>query len=204
MSLFDWAKNADGDLEFFYKDTRIFTFPTAGGILKVEGSLYTADGVGAAGDDADSVVEHGSGKRHNTVITFSDTHTLAGANLAVGSHLYTFPAKKILVHGVWISSTLTAATETATPDVGVGTTVGSGAQTVLSGVGAAAENIISGVASSAISAGGTADTSETLASVCPLFLAASAAVYYNMAAGWSASEDLTVSGTARISWEELS
>lgn len=172
--------------------------------LSTTGAMTTTDGVGAAAADGTLVSESGGGGQHLTKLTFTDTTAAAGANLAAGALVYTFPAVPILVRGVYVSGTLTAATETGTPEIGVGTLVGSGANATLGAVGATAEDIIEGTASEAFASGGTAFTRNSAVAKCPLVVAASSVLHVNYALGYTATENVTVAGTVWIDWCELS
>jgi hypothetical protein len=172
--------------------------------LSTTGLMTTTQGVGAAAADGTLESEEGGGGQHLTKLTFTDTASAAGAALAAGALVYTFPAVPCLVRGVYVSGTLTAATETGTPEVGVGTLVGSGANATLGAVGATAENIIEGTASEAFASGGTAFTRSSLVAKLPLIVAASSVLHVNYAQTYTETEDVTVAGTIWVDWVELS
>lgn len=156
-----------------------------------------------------TAVEYGSGTSHKTVLTVSKADALTVADnaaLADGYKLYTFPAGKVVVKSASISMAVTAAEDTtATADVGLGTTIGSGANATLDAVGAAAENILTG--QTAADCNGTA-TVKTVANQ-PLAIesAGDHDVYFNVADTWAntAGADLSadIAGTVVLMWEYL-
>ena len=201
MSLLDLVKNASGHLEQWFNDNPLMRLKTSGEFELLTRFLETKD-LGAIAGDASAVTEYGPRIRQS-VVTFSDTQAVAGAALAFGAAAYTTPAVPVAIFGAYISGTATAATSTDTPEVGLGTTVGSGANATLGAVGAGAENLIEGAAISAISASGTAFTAQSAPAKVPLILAASQTLYVNVADTWTPSEDVTVAGTLRVLWAPL-
>lgn len=171
--------------------------------LSTTGAMTTTSGVGAAASEGTLVSEEGGGGQHLSKLTFTNDTAAAGAALADGALVYTFPAIPCLVRGVYVSGTLTAATETGTPEIGVGTLVGSGANATLGAVGATAEDIIEGTASEAFASGGTAFTRNSAVAKLPLVVAASSVLHVNYALGYTATETVTVAGTVWIDWVEL-
>lgn len=153
----------------------------------------------------------GDGVNFTTVLTISATDALTladNAAIADGHAIFTFPAGSILVGAVTMSVGVTAAStelQADTPDVGLGTLVGSGAVATLNLVDAAAENIITG--QTAADANGTA----TVASANPSLIIAtgdSHVVYLNVADTWAddTGGDLTadIAGTVTINWTKIS
>lgn len=111
-----------------------------------------------------------------------------GANLAVGRHIYTYPAGAIAQAHARITVALhqTQGNVTAdTPDLGLGTTIASGVVAVLSGT-AAFENIMTGQTMNDCNG-----TVEELALSTALLISAAGDhnVYLNVADGWAASGD---------------
>lgn len=111
-----------------------------------------------------------------------------GANLGVGKKIFTFPSGVIRVFGAYQSVSIkqTQGNITAdTPDVGLGTTIASGAVALLSST-AAFENILTG--QTFADCDGTASTAHVATD---LLIAAgdSHDVYLNVADGWAASGD---------------
>ena len=163
---------------------------------------------GAVGASYGTVLEEGTGSFHKTTITLGGAlgAITGGASLGVGRLIYTFPAGIIRVNTVFFNAVVLQQTEgnvTAdTPDVGLGTTIASGAVAVLSGTGAF-ENILTG--QTFTDCDGTA---ERVGAVSTLLLDAAAdhTVHLNVADGWAASGDaaLGFTGDVVITWEFLS
>lgn len=127
-----------------------------------------------------------------------------GANLAVGVKAISFPAGEVIVMGSNINLALTASQENITadtPDLGLGTTIGSGAVAVLGGT-AAFENIHTG--QTAADCDGTA-TVNTVGTQLVIESANSHDVFVNVADGWAASGDdaLGLTGTFTILWAKV-
>jgi hypothetical protein len=171
--------------------------------LSTTGAMTTTSGVGAVAADGTLTSEEGGGGQHLTKLTFTDTLSVAGAALAAGALSYTMPAVPCMLRGAYMSGTLTAATETGTPEIGLGTVVGAGANATLGAVGTTSEDLIEGTASEAFSSGGTAFTRNSLVAKLPLILAASAVIHVNYALTYTATEDVTVAGTLWLDWVEL-
>lgn len=144
---------------------------------------------------------------YRTTLTINTTLAAiaGGANLALGKLIMTFPAGRIFVERSAMSVAIkqTQGNITAdTPDVGIGTTIGSGVQALLSGVGAASENIITG--QTAADCNGTATAAQV-----DTFLSITAdgdhTVYLNVADGWASSGDAAAAlyGTVDIFWQKL-
>lgn len=128
-----------------------------------------------------------------------------GANLALGKLIMTFPAGRVFVERSAMDVAIKASQANIvadTPDVGVGTTLGSGVQALLSGAGATTENMITG--QTAADCNGTATKAQV-----DTFLSIAASgdhtVYLNVADGWAASGDTGayLSGTVDIFWQKL-
>lgn len=156
-----------------------------------------------------TVKEYGSKYQHTTVLTFDGSAAVlpdiaGGANLAVGKLLYTFPAGAIRVTATKMSVAITqtdGAITADTPDVGIGTTIASGAVALLSGT-AAFENILTG--QTAADCNGTA-TVKTVDTSLVIESAGAHTVYLNVADGWAATGDdaAILSGTVTIHWDYL-
>lgn len=145
----------------------------------------------------------GFGDRFRTVLTVSkDFGAIAGgANLGLGVLLFTFPAGDIMVEASKLNIALQQTEDNVTadtPDIGLGTTVASGAVAVLGGT-AAFENIHTG--QTAADCDGTA-TVNTLGTQLVIEAADSHAVYLNIADGWAAGGDaaLGASGEVVLIW----
>lgn len=154
-----------------------------------------------------TVQEFGSKYIHATVLTFEGAVLPAiagGANLAVGKLVYTFPAGAIRVTSTKMSVGITQTQgniNADTPDVGIGTTIASGAVAVLGGT-AAFENILTG--QTATNCTGTA-TTKTVDTSLVIESADNHTVYLNVADGWAASGDAAaiLTGTITIQWQYL-
>lgn len=144
---------------------------------------------------------------YRTTLTLNTTlgAIAGGANLALGKLIMTFPAGRVFVErsAMNVAIKQSQGNITAdTPDVGVGTTLASGVQALLSGVGAASENMITG--QTATDCNGTAIPAQV-----DTFLSIATAdnhtVYLNVADGWAASGDTGayLSGTVDIFWQKL-
>ena len=100
--------------------------------------LLTATSVGTVTTAATTVAEeHGDGVQHVTKLTmtaFAMGTSGDNAALALGAKFYTFPAGSILVESATIVGGVTAAISvtTDTPEVGIGTVIGSGVTATLS------------------------------------------------------------------------
>lgn len=128
-----------------------------------------------------------------------------GANLAVGRKIFEFPAGPCKVLGSSFNGLTLSETDgnvTAdTPDVGIGTTIASGAVAVLGGT-AAFENIHTG--QTATDVNGTA-LSNAVSTTLAIQTADSHDVFLNVADGWAASGDdgILVGGRIVIIWAQL-
>lgn len=156
----------------------------------------------AAGSTA---VEFGDETYHRTVLTVDTTlpAIAGGAALAVGKLLYTFPAGAIIVKAAHINLAIqqTEGNITAdTPDGGLGTTIGSGANATLSAVGAAAENILTGQTFD--DCDGTAEVKTVADSILVIEASGDHTVYFNVADTWAASGDAAaeLDGTVVLEW----
>lgn len=184
------------------------------GTLLTTGASTTSSGVGTPGTGV-TAAEYGDSRFHMSVLTLTNVAvgTIAGAgNAAFGALIYTFPAGVHLHKVSYMSVGLTTAgaTKTDTPDVGIGSVVGSGAQALLSGVGATSEDYITG--QTAADVNGTATLVGPVGAVAGLMTGISLnkaadvkAVYLNAADGWDAGAAgaLTATGTVVLTWEKL-
>lgn len=148
------------------------------------GNLGTANtGVTAA--------EYGDQYNHVSVLTVSQTDALTIADNAAicdGYLLYTFPAGVIVVDYAYMSMAITAASTEAqsdTPDVGLGTVIGTGAVATLDGT-ATFENIITG--QTAADANGTATVKTAIPTAGTPFIIEAAdahTIHFNAADTWA-------------------
>lgn len=149
----------DGQTEFIYtggdgRDTFYTVTETVNSVVNAAGGVAgTAPNYGVAAANV-TVLEYGDGLYHKTTLTMdSYTEAIASAALAVGQAVYTFPTGGIIIHGGTLDMTIAGATSVATPDIGIGTVIGTGAVAVLGGT-ATFEDIMDGAAGTAISASG--------------------------------------------------
>ena len=160
-----------------------------------------------------TAVEYGVGNRRTTVLTIAkvDAFLVADdASLAHGHLIYTLPAGSVLVEGVSYSLGITLAEDTdATPDVGIGTVVGTAAVATLDGTGTF-ENLVTGqtFADCAGTVAVNAVAGPTAGYAFPINTADAHTVFVNLAAAWSdtTGDDLTgdLAGTVTINWLKLS
>jgi len=159
-------------------------------------------GAAASGVQA---TEYGDKYQHVTVLDISTVFPAiaGGADLAVGKLLYTLPAGGAIIEASRISVAIdgVAAIQADTPDIGLGTTIASGAVAVLGGT-AAFENILTG--QTMTNCNGTA-TTATLGTELVVADADSHAIYLNVADGWAATGDpaADVRGRVVIHWRYL-
>jgi hypothetical protein len=156
--------------------------------------------VGTAGAGV-TVTHHGDGVNVTAVLTLTNIPLTVGTSedLAVGSLIYTLPSGNITIHNSYEQVNLSGVTITTdTPDVGIGTVIGSGAVAVLGGT-AEFENIQTGTA-----APDTNGTDEIAASAAGLNILTAGAhtVYLNWADGWGANTDADglVNGTVVLNY----
>lgn len=181
------------------------------GVIKAS-SIKPASAYGTAAAGV-TTTEYGDSRNMTVVLSFTGLvlgAPTAGGNSAHGAILHTFPNSNILVTAITTKVGLTVGTVTTdTPDVGLGTVIGSGAVNVLSATGTF-EDIITGQTWNA-ALDGTADYFGTLpsgvvtdATAFPLIKSAGAGtkVHLNAAGGWNAgvTGNLTATGTVVINY----
>lgn len=162
--------------------------------------------VGAVSDYA-TALEYGDGSFHKTRLSLTGAlPTIAGgAALAVGRLIYTLPAGVIRIVSAYFDGVAITQSDgnidADTPDVGIGTTIASGAVAVLSG-NAAFENVLTG--QTFTDCDGTAELVGA-ASTLIIDAADDHTLYLNVADTWAASGDAaaTISGDVVITWEFL-
>lgn len=175
--------------------------------------LIDPTGIAGVGTAATGVTatEYGDGIQNFTKLIlggktggFAVGAIAGGADLAVGGLIYTFPAGDIVVLACrTVDLTMTEDDGNVTaddPDVGVGTTIGSGAVAVLGGT-AAFENILTGQTSVNL-----AVTDVAVQTTLAITGAGAHTVYLNVADGWAASgeDDMSATGSIYIQWLRLS
>ena len=155
--------------------------------------------------------EYGDGRNHVTVLTVSQADALTTADntlICDGYLLYTFPAGVIVVHHTYMSMGVTATTEQQgdTPDVGIGTVIGTGSVATLDGTSGFEDLLIGQTAV----ADGTAEV-KTLAPTAGaphiIEIADAHTVHFNVADTWAddTSTDLSadIAGTVVLEWTFL-
>lgn len=192
----------------------------AGGLVATaDTSGLTADSVrnrvslGTAGTNC-TVVEYGDGRDITAVITVTAAvlgAPTAGGASAHGAAVYTFPAGAHVHMATYMSIGLTVGgVTTDTPDVGIGSVVGSGANATLNLVGATSEDYITG--QTAADAAGTATVKTSVATAGALTgisineAGHVKAVYLNAADTWDAgvTGNLTATGTITLKYTIMS
>ena len=150
-----------------------------------------------------TVREYGSGRNHLTKLTFSALTVdaiAAGAAEAIGKLLYTFPAGVIKVKSAYMSVGLTntdGSIDADTPDMGLGTVIGTGSVSVLGGT-ATFEDILTGQ-----TVNNCTGTAEVKTVHCELTIETGAAhtVHLNVADTWAAADTaLKATGTVTLEW----
>ena len=192
---------------------------TGGGAIQVGGTTYTAAQfnealshtgvVGNAGTVGTGVtaVEAGNDYNHLTTLTLSGVAFTIGdtADLADGALIYTFPAGVISINSVSASLGLTLTTGTPTtdtPEIGLGTVIGTGANATLGAVAAGAEDIAGPAVMDDV-----AGTAEIFSNSTAQILAAADVhlVHVNIADAWANVDNTaaTMAGTVYINWSFL-
>jgi hypothetical protein len=203
---------ADGNNGFYgVSDTQLGVAVEGALVATADTSGLTADSLRArvelgTANTGVTAVSYGDGKNFTTVLTISQVDAIEVADnaaLADGYLLYTFPAGPIVVSAAYMTMAVTLAEDTtATAEVGLGTTIGSGANATLGAVGAAAENIIT--AQVAADCNGTATVKTIADQVLVIEAAGDHTVYFNVADTWAdtAGSDLTgdIAGTVTLKW----
>lgn len=154
-----------------------------------------------------SAAEYGDDYQKTTVLTVTNAVLPAitgGAAEAEGVLLYTLPAGACVVKQAYMSLAIQQQDgniDADTPEVGLGTTIGSGANATLGAVDAAAENIIT--AQTATDCDGTATVATIADQVLVVEAGDDHTVYFNVADDWAASGDAgaLVSGTVVLHWQ---
>jgi hypothetical protein len=175
------------------------------GSQTVTGASVTEANVGTAATGM-TAVENGDGSHHTTTITLAGVlpAITGGVNQAVGTLLYTFPAGDVVVNHAKLNVAITQSEgniNADTPDVGLGTVIGTGAVASLS---TTLEDIIAGQAATDSNGTATVKTAIPTAAV-PFVIESGSAhtLHFNAAFGWAASGDLaaTITGTVVIEWD---
>lgn len=155
-----------------------------------------------------SVSHAWSGSKLVSTFTFNGFVAMANigdnASLAGGAAFYTLPDGVHDFVGSMMVGTVNGAASvtTDTPEIGVGTTVGSGANATLGAVGTEAENIAGPGVAASINNGAVRKFGTDSGPV--TFTASSASLYLNVADGWADRDagtvPLTFTGKITIEW----
>lgn len=173
-------------------------------VLDTNKRLVTSSNVGTAGTGV-TAVEYGDGINNTVVLTLSGVAATIGdtAALAGGALIYTFGAGTVAIHNIVIDAGLTLTTGTPTtdtPELGLGTTQGTGANATLGDVAATAEDISAGP----VVASDIAGTPAQLAAGPNLVIDSGSAhtVYFNYADTWANVDNTaaTIDGTVVINY----
>lgn len=199
-SLIEDVRNINDNTTNPYKDgantwTAINTFSN---------EIRTSSNIGAAFAGTTAVEYGAGGGRHKTVLTIAAfTQAIAGAALGFGKQIYTFPQGIVKAVYATADLTISAPTETGTPDIGVGTAVATGVIDVLSGD-ATFEDIMDGFTGTAITTVGSLSNNYVQAEAGLLDGHTTATkAFLNLAETWTATEEVTISGTVTIFWDFL-
>lgn len=158
-----------------------------------------------------TAVEYGDGFMHHTVLTIAatDGFVLAdNAALCDGLLLYTLPAGQIVIHSSALTDVAVTAASTEiqadSPDLGLGTTEGTGAFATLDAAAAGTENILTG---QTITNMNGSLTSKAVGTQLVIADGDAHTVYLNIADTWAddTGGDLTadVAGTVYLVWSYL-
>ena len=137
-----------------------------------------------------SVVEYGDDFQHTSLFTITNKSMPAvtgSTNQRIGTLFYTFPAGEVIVKSCKLSSSLTQVSgniNAATPEIGVGTTIGTGSAATLTG---AYENVVTGLA--ATNANGAIITRTIADQTLVIGVSDSHALHVNAADNWSGGSD---------------
>ncbi len=157
-----------------------------------------------------TVIESGAGRYKTTELNFTDLvlGTLPGASAskAVGKLVYTFPAGAQVTDIVYMSVGLTGTGTANTPDVGIGSTLASGANALLSAAGATTEDYITGQTATNITGTATTVAAVPGATIGINMSSEVKTVYLNAAGAWAVGNtgNLTATGKIVIKWTKLS
>lgn len=158
--------------------------------------------------------EYGNGYNHTTVLSINKAAALTladNAALADGYLLYTLPAGVIVLNSAHMAITVsnTEHTANATGELGLGTTIASGAVAVLSGT-AGFENVITGLAAYDMGTVGTStDICNSTGGLGGLIIPAADPhiIHVNLASTWAntagAALDADITGFVVLNWTFL-
>lgn len=166
------------------------------------------DGVaGTAGTNVTAVEKTTDGINFTTILTLDGVAATIGdtASLAGGALIYTLPTGPIVIKAATMSvglSLTTGTPTTDTPELGLGTVIGSGANATLGAVAATVENILGPAVADDI-----AGTAELLTGVADLKIETADAhtVHINWADAFANVDNTaaTLDGTVTINWMKV-
>jgi len=200
-----------GVAEFIYvldgqRDTHYTVAESVAEVTNLTGGIGSPLNIGTAAAGW-TAVEYGTGIQHRTVLTNDAAwvQAVAGAALCFGDQVYNFPTGLIKCLGGTIGFTIQGATATNTPEVGLGSVLGAGAQATIGAAGATMEDVLDGTATSAISVPGTVESYAFAAEAGVLNGVAGAKdLFLNCAGNWAVTENITFSDiTIDLVWEYL-
>jgi len=160
-----------------------------------------------AGLSTITCVEYSTGRDIVVYLTLNNfvVGALAGASaaLAMGNIVYTLPVGAQFTTVAYKNISLTAAGTAVAVDLGIGSLIGSGAQSVLSGVGATAEDYLTGVATTTSSSGGTAVAQMVAvsAAIATNVAASVKDIFLNGAGTWNSNNTGNLTATGNISFK---
>lgn len=176
-------------------------------LVDSEKKLQTNANNGTAGTNC-TATHYGDGVNVTAVITITNAVITVGnsADLATGTLIYTLPAGACLINSAYMSVAIAGvSTTTDTPDVGLGTVIGTGAVATLDGT-ATFENIITGQTATDTNGTATVKAAGPTAGA-PLEITTGGAhtVHFNAADGWGANADVagTLNGTVVLKYSRL-
>ena len=182
-------------------------------VLNSGGDLVTASNVGTVGAGTVVAAEYGDGFNHTTVLTltaFVVGTPNAGNNSAIGGLIYTLPAGVNVHQTSYYNIGLTVGgVQTDTPEIGIGSVVGSGAIATLDN-GTMEDYVISNAWSSTLD--GSAEVFGPVGAQAGVLTGISLnkaadvkEIYLNSADGWNAglTGDMTADGTIILIWNFL-
>jgi hypothetical protein len=143
------------------------------------------------------------GKYRVALTVASFTQAVATAALGFGKEIYDFPQGGIMVNSANISIVMSAPTATNTSVIGLGSVVGSGAVSVLTGTATFVNELTSQAAAALTVAGTTTAVTDNGAAVLSVGAATAAKMFLNFAGTWNSTENLTISGTVEFEYSIL-
>jgi hypothetical protein len=159
-------------------------------------------------------IEYGNAYQHTTVLSINKSAAFALADNAakgVGYLIYTLPAGALIVNNAHMALTITNTEHTANTDgeLGLGTTIATGAVAVLSGT-AGFENILTALPSYGMGTVGiSTDISNSTVGIGGLIIPAASAhtVHVNLASTWANTAglalDADITGFVVLNWTFL-